>query len=135
MSATPARLNPTTMPDAGTVGYSQISIADANRLAFVSGQVAWPADGSAVPDTLNGQMSVVLENLQSALSAIDAAPCNIAQMRIYMVDLTSQSLDVAMPMIAAFLDGTQPSLTGVGVAALAAPELLVEIEMVVQMPG
>jgi len=126
-------MNPATLPDAGKVGYSQISIAEASRLAFVSGQVAWRADGGAVPDTLAGQLSVVVENLQSALGAIGAAPCDIAQMRIYMVDLQPESLEIAMPMIHAFLDGTQPSLTGVGVAALASPELLVEIEMVVQM--
>ncbi len=121
------------MPDAGKAGYSQISVVDASRLAFVSGQVAWRADGGAVPDTLAGQMPVVIDNLQSALAAIGADTCDIAQMRVYMVDLTPDSVDVAMTMIATFLGGVQPSLTGVGVAALASPELLVEIEMVVRI--
>ena len=41
-----------------------------------------------------------------------------------------------MPRIAEFLDGAQPSLTGIGVVALAGPELLIEIEieMVVRVP-
>ena len=120
------------MPDAGKAGYSQISVVDAGRLAFVSGQVAWRADGGEVPVTLAGQMPVVIDNLQSAMAAIGANTCDIAQMRVYVVDLTPESVDVAMTMISDFLDGAQPSLTGVGVAALASPELLVEIEMVVQ---
>lgn len=31
------RVNPPALPDTGAAGYSQISIADAGRLAFVSG--------------------------------------------------------------------------------------------------
>src|SRR5690606_8474915 len=34
------RVNPETLPDAGRAGYSQISIVEPARLAFVSGQVA-----------------------------------------------------------------------------------------------
>jgi enamine deaminase RidA (YjgF/YER057c/UK114 family) len=39
-----------------------------------------------------------------------------------------------MGKLAAFLDGTLPSLTGVGVVNLAAPDLQIEIEMVVRIP-
>lgn len=57
-------------------------------------------------------------------------------MRIYIVGLNADSQGVVMPRIAEFLDGAQPSLTGIGVVALAGPELLIEIEieMVVRVP-
>ena len=36
MSNAIVRMNPATLPDAGKVGYSQISIANPGRLAFIS---------------------------------------------------------------------------------------------------
>lgn len=132
MSVMPERMNPSSMPDTGKVGYSQISIADASRLAFVSGQVAWRAKGGAVPETIDGQTDIVIENLKGALDALGAGTHDIVQMRIYMTDVQSDAQGIAMGKLMAFLDGAQPSLTGIGVAALAMPELLIEIEMVVQ---
>lgn len=40
-----------------------------------------------------------------------------------------------MPRLLAFFDGAQPSLTSVGVVALAAPGLQLEMEMVVRLPS
>jgi enamine deaminase RidA (YjgF/YER057c/UK114 family) len=39
-----------------------------------------------------------------------------------------------MPHFLATFDGAQPSLTGVGVAALAAPGLQIEMELTVRLP-
>lgn len=135
MSESITRMNPKALPDAGKVGYSQISIAEPGRLAFVSGQVAWRADGGAVPGTLAEQTTIVIENLQGALAAIGASPHDIVQMRIYVTDLRPETQEIAMGPIAAFLNGAQPSLTGIGVAALAGTDLQIEVEMVVQVPA
>lgn len=133
MSAFIDRLNPPALPDAGRVGYSQISIAHPGPLAFVSGQVAWRADGTAAPASLATQTAIVVENLQGALDALQASPDNIVQMRIYMTDLRPETQEIAMTEIIGFLDGAQPSLTGIGVQALAGPDLQIEVEMVVQV--
>ncbi|ETA51800.1 RidA family protein [Ponticoccus alexandrii] len=133
MATSPARMNPPTLPDAGRVGYSQISVIPAGPLAFVSGQVSWLRDGGAVPANLEEQTGVVVENLSHALTALDARPEQIAQLRIYMTDLRPETQEVVMTRLAEFLDGAQPSLTGIGVSALAAPELQLEIEMVVSL--
>ena len=135
MSNAIARMNPDTLPDAGKVGYSQISITNPGRLAFVSGQVAWSADGSAVPETLEGQTSQVISNLAEALRAIAATPRDIVQMRVYMTELNDATMVIVMTQITAFLVGEQPSLTGIGVASLANEDLKIEIEMVVQIPA
>lgn len=59
-------------------------------------------------------------------------PHDIVQMRIYVTDLTDETLSEAMKQLTVFLNGARPSLTGVGVAKLASPDLQIEIEMVVQ---
>ena len=128
------RMNPAALPNTSNLGYSQISIANAGILAFVSGQVAQAADGSAVPEGLEAQTKQVIANLTEALKALEASPQNIAQMRIYVTDLNEDAMNILMPPIIAFLNGAEPSLTGIGVAALAGPDLKVEIEMIVQLP-
>lgn len=134
MPLTLARLNPSALPDASKAGYSQISIVDPSRLAFVSGQVAWTTDGGDTPETIEAQTAIVVHNLQAALTALGAGPHDIVQMRIYVVDLTPETQEIAMRQIGTFLNGAQPSLTGIGVSALAGPDLKIEVEMVVRVP-
>jgi enamine deaminase RidA (YjgF/YER057c/UK114 family) len=129
------RMNPASLPDAGAVGYSQISITEPGRLAFVSGQVAWQYAPEPTPATLHGQTEVVVGRLKAALETLGATPHDIVMLKIYVVGLTPESMNESMPLVMAFLDGAQPSLTGVGVASLAAPDLLLEIEMIVQLPS
>ena len=133
MSTALIRMNPDTLPDAGKAGYSQITIANPGRLAFVSGQVAWNANGSVVPETLEAQTKQVVANLGGALRALNAGNHDIVQMRVYMTELNDETMGIAMTQIVNFLDGERPSLTGIGVAALAGPDLKIEIEMVVQL--
>jgi enamine deaminase RidA (YjgF/YER057c/UK114 family) len=133
MPSTVTRLNPNTLPDAGKAGYSQISIVDPSRLAFVSGQVAWTVEGGESPGTIEAQTAIVVRNLQAALDALNSEPHDIVQMRIYVVDLTPETQGIAMGQIGAFLNGAQPSLTGIGVSALAGPGLKIEVEMVVRV--
>lgn len=127
------RLNPPTLPGTEMLGYSQISIAAAGRLAFVSGQVAVPVDGAAVPAGIGEQTDLTIRNLSEALHALGASPAEIVQLRIYVVDISQISVTEIMGRIRNFLRGTKPSLTGIGVTALASPDLLLEIEMVVQL--
>lgn len=134
MAARITRLNPPTLPDAGRVGYSQISIVEPGRLAYISGQVAWTRDGGPVPGDLAAQMTVVTANARAALAAIGAEPSDVVQVRLYVVDLKPERLGQVMPGFRALFEGVQPSLTGIGVAALAAPDLQVEMEMVVRLP-
>ncbi|WP_298964125.1 RidA family protein [uncultured Roseibium sp.] len=133
MSASIDRMNPPVLPDAGKVGYSQISIVQPGPLAFVSGQVAWCANGTPVPASLAEQAAIVTGNLQGALDALQATTDDIVQMRVYMTDLQAETQEIAMTELTRFLNGAQPSLTGIGVAALAGPDLQIEVEMVVQV--
>ena len=134
MAQSLSRLNPPNLPDAAAAGYSNITTVEPGRLAFISGQVAWRRDGGPVPSGLAEQAAIVVENARAALDAVGASPADIIIARVYLVDLTSERMGVLMPHIHALFDGAQPSLTGVGVAALAAPDLQLEIEMTVRLP-
>ena len=129
------RLNPTTLPNAGEMGYSQISIVEPGRMAYISGQVAWQANGQAVPEGLVEQMTIVSHNAKAALDAVGATPHDVVIARIYMVNLTPERLEEVMPSFLSTFEGAQPCVTGVGVEALSAPDLQVEMELVVRLPN
>jgi len=129
------RLNPGSLPDAGAIGYSQISIVEPGRLAFVSGQVARRPSGEPTPSGLAAQAGIACANAKRALDAIGAAPADMVMVRIYVVNLTPERLEETMPVILDFFGGVHPSVTGIGVAALAEPDLQIEIEMIVRVPN
>lgn len=128
------RLNPSTLPNAGEIGYSQITIVEPGRMAYISGQVAWRPNGEEAPENLTEQMKIVSLNVKAALDAIGATPHHVVSARVYVVDLTPERLEELMPPFLATFEGAQPCVTGVGVAALAAPDLQVEMELVVRLP-
>ena len=128
------RLNPSTLPNAGEMGYSQISIVEPGRMAYVSGQVAWRPNGEAVPASLAEQMRIVSVNAKAALDAVGAKPHDVVLARAYITNLTPERLEEIMPAFLATFEGAQPCVTGIGVEALAAPDLQVEMELVVRLP-
>lgn len=128
------RLNPPTLPDVSAIGYSQISVMEPGRIAHVSGQVAVQPGGAPVPGDLVGQTRIVAGNLAAALDALSATGRDVVSARIYVTDLTEARVAEAMPHLMPVFQGARPSLTGIGVAALAAPDLQIEVEMVVRLP-
>lgn len=134
MPQTIVRLNPPTLPDASQLGYSQISIAEPGRMAFISGQVAVRPNGEPAPASLVEQTKIVVANAKAALDAVNATPRDILIARIYVVDLTPDRMEEAMPHLMAMFEGAQPCITGIGVAALAAPDLQLEVELTVRLP-
>ncbi len=67
------RVNPATMPNSEEIGYSQISIVEPGRMAYVSGQVATRPAGEEIPNDLVKQMLIVSENVKEAVKAVGAS--------------------------------------------------------------
>lgn len=134
MSKNIVRINPQSLPNSSDMGYSQISIVEPGRMAYISGQVAWQPNGEAVPESLVEQMKIVSQNALSAIKAAGAKPEDVVIARVYLVDLTPERLEELMPAFISTFQGAQPCVTGVGVQALAAPDLQVEMELVVRVP-
>jgi enamine deaminase RidA (YjgF/YER057c/UK114 family) len=129
------RQNPATLPDSGGSGYSQISIAESGRLGFISGQVAWRPSREPVSPALSAQAAVAVANARQALVAAGATAADLLHVHVYLVDLTAARLEQVMPHLRALFTGSKPSVTSIGVAALAARELQIEIEMTIRPPA
>lgn len=126
MTAKITRLNPPSLPDTTAIGYAQISIAEPGRMAFLSGQVA---SAEAVERGFEAQAADVMSKARAALVELGASPEDIVMARLYVVDLDEARLGTTVKQFGAFCEGATPSLTGVGVAALAGPGLLIEMEL------
>jgi enamine deaminase RidA (YjgF/YER057c/UK114 family) len=127
------RLNPPSLPNSAQMGYSQITTVEPGRMAYISGQVAWRPNGEPVPADLVEQAKIVAANAKAALDALGATPHDIVIARIFMTDLNPETMGQAFPPLLAMFDGAQPSITGVGVASLAAPDLKIEMELTVRL--
>lgn len=121
--------NPDTMPDAGALGYTQVTTSPAGEMFFMSGQVAWDRAGAPVPESLAEQSGVAIANVQKGLDAIGATAANITAMRIYVVGLTDKNSAEAAAHLGSFFGGQAPCVTMIGVSSLAMPDLKIEIEV------
>ena len=114
-------------------GYSHIvTVEGAQKLAFISGQVAVDKEGKIVgPGDLKIQIKTAAENLVAALAAVGAKPSDIVKMNTYIVQY-KQADYAAMREARAVLfpSGDPPASTLIGVHSLAVDGLLVEIEAV-----
>ena len=98
------RLNPPTLPNAGEMGYSQISIVEPGRMAYISGQVAWRTDGQAAPESLAEQMGIVADNAKAALTALGATPRQPpASTSISLPPSQGRALDAFRPACASWM--------------------------------
>jgi enamine deaminase RidA (YjgF/YER057c/UK114 family) len=113
--------------------YRQVAVATGTRLVFVAGQVARDANGEPVgAGDLAAQVAQALKNVATAVDAVGGTFADVAKITIYVVDWTSDKMEALGEgaMRAAVELGIDPvrPITLIGVAALAEPDLLVEIE-------
>lgn len=59
---------------------------------------------------------------------------NLLQLRIYVRGEVGEHMETVVPIIAEHLGKNQPAVTGIGVASLASPNILNEIEAVAKRP-
>jgi enamine deaminase RidA (YjgF/YER057c/UK114 family) len=111
-------------------GYTHVVRASGAATVYVSGQVGIRPDGS-IAEGLAAQAIVAFENLGAALAAAGASPRDVAKTTTYVV---GYSVDDRAAFIEArsrvFGDDQPPASTLLGVAALARPDLLIEVEAI-----
>jgi enamine deaminase RidA (YjgF/YER057c/UK114 family) len=114
--------------------YRQVSVATGSKLVFIAGQVARDFDGGRVGEgDLAAQVEQVYLNLATALAAVGASFDDVVKVTVYLVDWTPDKMPLYMEGVARAtaklgIETPLPPLTGIGVAALAEPDLLVEVE-------
>jgi enamine deaminase RidA (YjgF/YER057c/UK114 family) len=112
--------------------FSQVVAALGKRTIYTAGQVSIDERGALVgPGDLAAQTAQVMRNVGLALAAAGAGYADIVKITTYVVNYKPEDRAVIGKARAAFFaGGTPPASTLVGVAALALPEWLVEIEAV-----
>ena len=112
--------------------YSQVVAASGTRTIYIAGQVSVDAQGALVgPDDLAAQTTQVMRNVGLALAAADATYADIVKITTYVVNYKPEHrVIIGQARAPFFANGTPPASTLVGVAALAVPEWLIEIEAV-----
>lgn len=111
--------------------YSQVIRTDGHTQVHCAGQVPVDADGQVVGrGDVVAQCRQALANVGEALAAAGATPADVARIRIYVVGHHTEYLAPISAEISRFFgDAPLPASTWLGVAALAMPEFLIEIEV------
>lgn len=123
-------INPGHMYNSIQFGFSHAVESRGQRILHLAGQVAWDDAGNLVgPGDLAAQCDQVFRNLKEVLGAAGMAPADVVRLRTYVVDYSPDKLEVIGPALAAFYGDVTPAAnTLLGVAALAMPEFLIEVE-------
>lgn len=109
--------------------FTQVVEVKAQRLLFISGQVALNKEGILVGDDLSTQFRQSLQNVGLALLASGSDWQKVAQLRIYVVGLKPEHrFIIMMEMDKVFKENPRPANTLIGVQSLARKDLRVEIE-------
>lgn len=122
------RVNPWTWQNA--FGFSQaIEFSGHQRVLMCAGQTSVDEGGTPVhPGDMTAQAGKALDNLEAVLKAAGMGLGNVVRLNYYVTDV--EAAFAALPAVGPRLGaaGCQPSSTLLGVARLAFPELMIEIE-------
>lgn len=124
------RINPAELYDGTRYGFSHASLQSGGATLHLAGQVAWDSQYQVIsPGDLAAQTRQALANLKVVLASVGATPADVVRLRTYIVNHTPDKLAIVGPALAEFYAGGIPAPnTIVGVAALALPDFLIEIE-------
>lgn len=126
-------INPTSLYDGSSFGMSQATIDETTGLIFVSGQVDWNINYEVTDQSIAGQTENAIKNLQTVLDEVSSSIANVLQLRVYICGELAEHMAQVVPILMKYLGATRPALTGIGVASLASPDTLIEIEAVAKV--
>ncbi|WP_417559576.1 RidA family protein [Marinomonas sp.] len=127
------RINPPSLYDGTATGMSQATVDTETGLIFISGQVDWDTDFQTNNHDIKTQTANAAKHLITVLEASNSSVENILQLRVYVRGEVADHMEDIVPIIASTLGTSRPALTGIGVASLASPETLIEIEAVAKV--
>jgi len=125
-------INPDAIHRPANDAYTHVVSVEAKRLVFVSGQVAHDRDGVLVGgDDIGQQARQVYLNLREALAAAGATPADIIKLTTYVVDYQPSHRPALVAARSEVLGDIEPPASVLlGVQALVAEDLLVEVDAV-----
>ena len=114
-------------------GYTHIVVSGDGRTAYIAGQVAFDSTGAVVGSgNFRAQAEKVFANLQVALASVGASFADVMKTTTYITEMSQ--LAALRETRGRYLHPAHPPAnTLIPVTALARPELMLEIEAVVDL--
>ncbi len=115
--------------------YRQVAVASGSRLVFLAGQVARDADGAQVGNgDLSAQCCQALRNVVTAVESVGGSFADVAKLTIYVIDWDLDKMALIEAGFARVSEDlgidTRKAITMLGVATLAEPDILIEIDAI-----
>ncbi len=120
-------------PDQVAPTFSQAAIAEGKRLVFISGQVGMTASGDSAGDDITSQTRQAFENLRLILESLGASLDDIVATDVFMVNI-ERDLEGYLEVRREYFPENPPASTLVQIQRLVAPEYLVEIKAIAELP-
>lgn len=128
-------VNPDGLHDPIPFGYSHtVAIPADAALVLVSGQYGSGPDGLVVSTDFTEQVQQAFRNLGVALAAHGLDLSDVVQLRTYVVNPDFDKLGTIGQAVRSGCGDTPPTQTVIGVAGLAMPDILFEVEAVATRP-
>jgi enamine deaminase RidA (YjgF/YER057c/UK114 family) len=130
------RINPANLYDALGYGFSHATLLRSGTTLHLAGQVAWNKDCEIVGvGDLAAQARQALDNIKAVLAEAGCSPADVVRLRTYVVDHSPDKLEPVLGAISEFYGDARPAPnTIIGVATLALPDFLIEIEAMAVVP-
>ena len=126
-----AIVNPAGLHDPVPFGYSHTAAVPAGtELVLVAGQYGSGPDGAVVSNDFTQQVKQTFHNLGVALAAHGLDLGHVVQLRTYVVNHDVSRLGPIAEAVREGWGAKPPTQTLVGVASLATPDVLFEVEAV-----
>ncbi len=110
-------------------GFVQANeVRQPQRVLLISGQTSLDADATvAAVGDMRGQVEAALDNLETVLRQAEMTLANLVRVNFYSPDI-ERFLAEGLPVVGRRLAEVEYATTYLGVARLALPDLLIEIE-------
>ncbi len=121
-------INPRTWQDQFDFSHA-IEVSGAQRVVYCAGQTSVDADGRPLHDgDMEAQFHCALDNLEQVLGQAGLTLADVVRLNYYVTDVPA--FLEAVPKVGVRLKaaGCKPASTLLGVATLAEPETMVEVE-------
>ena len=128
--------NPADLHNPVPYGYSHTSSVTAGTdLVFVAGQYGSDPHGAVASPVFAEQVQRAFKNIHTALAEHGLGLRDVVQLRTYVVEHDFEKLGAITRVITEHWGQTPPVQTMLGVASLATPEVLFEVEAIAARVG
>lgn len=123
-------INPSSLHDPVPFGYSHVADGLPGGLVLIAGQYGSGADGQVTSADFAEQVDVAFANLGMALEAVGLGYGDVARLGTYIVDHSEKRLHIVGAALHRIWGDEPPVQTMIGVASLALPGMLFEVDAV-----